>query len=378
MDQSLPQSQPSTLPSQEEQINNQKPPSKLILALFGSLLFILLVGLFLIQKDDAQPIKNIKSTIKSVVIKPTIPPEPTPYPFSELTIPYLRKQTYESQLAQREQVGETESYTSYVTSYQSHGITINGLLTQPKGEMPEGGWPAIVFVHGYIPPKNYSTLGQPYSTYVDYLARNGFVVFKIDLRGHGNSEGEPGGAYYSSDYIVDTLSAYNALQAADFVNPEKIGLWGHSMAGNISLRAFATKPDIPAVVIWGGAGFSYIDLDKYRITDASFDPSQSSANRMRKREQIRKLYGQADLTKPFWKELAPTSYLNELKGSIQLHHAVDDAVVNIAYSRDLAAQLKSTAVDYELYEYKNGGHNISGISFDTAMQRTVEFFQKHL
>src|SRR5690606_32073025 len=99
------------------------------------------------------------------------------------------------------------------------------------------------------PPSQYSTVTQ-YDDYIDFLARSGFVVFKIDLRGHGDSEGEAGGGYYGSDYIVDTLNAYSALEHADFVNPHAIGLWGHSMAGNVVLRSMVAKPDIPAAVIW--------------------------------------------------------------------------------------------------------------------------------
>lgn len=378
MDQPVsPQVSPDTQ-SQLPEENKKKRPVKLIGGIVLSLLIVLIGGLFFLPTKDSPPAQTIKKTIKTAVSKPTVQPEPTPYPFYDLTVPYLRKQSFSSQLAAQEQVGDNESYTSYVTSYQSSGLQVNGLLTKPKGDMPEGGWPAIVFIHGYIPPKSYATQGQPYSTYVDYLARNGFVVFKIDLRGHGDSEGEPGGAYYSSDYIVDALSAYDALQSTDFVNPKKIGMWGHSMAGNVSMRAFAAKPDIPAVVIWAGAVYSYSDWEKYRISDASFDPSQSSTSRTRKREQIRKLYGPADPAKPFWKDVAPTNYLNELRGAIQLHHAIDDDVVNVAYSRDLAALLKETAIEHEVYEYETGGHNISGGSFTVAMQRTVEFFKKYL
>jgi dipeptidyl aminopeptidase/acylaminoacyl peptidase len=130
-----------------------------------------------------------------------------------------------------------------LTSYDSDGLRVNGLLTIPKGQGPH---PAIVFVHGYIAPTIYKTT-ERYQDYVDYLARNGFVVFKIDLRGNGESEGDPGGAYYSGDYVIDTLNAYVALQSAEFVDPARVGLWGHSMAGNVTFRALVAKKDIPAV-----------------------------------------------------------------------------------------------------------------------------------
>ncbi len=308
---------------------------------------------------------------------PSISPSPSPFPFQELTVPFLKSRQYKSSLANLENISTSPNYSTFLTSYQSDGFKINALLTKPAGEIPSGGFPAIVFIHGYIPPNQYQTQTR-YIDYVDYLARNGFAVFKIDLRGHGESEGTPGGGYYSSDYVIDALNAYSALQSSDFVNPKKIGLWGHSMAGNIVLRAMAARPDIPVSVIWSGAGYTYIDLSEYRIQDQSYQPQPSDSERQRKRQQLRVLYGDPSEGNPFWKQVAPTSYLNDIKGSIQLNHALDDDVVNINYSRNLNSLLNSTSIPHELHEYPTGGHNISGASFGTAMQNTVAFFNKYL
>lgn len=302
---------------------------------------------------------------------------PTPFQFQELTIPYLRAREYKSQLGQRTTAYQNATYTAYLTSYESDGLRINGLLTEPAGERPPGGWPAIVFVHGYIPPTQYTTQGQ-YADYIDYLARRGFVVFKIDLRGHAQSEGEPSGAYYSSDYVIDTLNARAALMRSDFVNPKQVGLWGHSMAGNVTLRSLAVQPDIPAVAIWGGAVFTYADRLEYGIQDGSYIPPAQSTARQSQRLRLRNAYGEFDRNHWFWKQVAPTNYLTEIKGAISLHHAVNDDVVNIGYSRGLSMLLDKTAVRHTLNEYPNGDHNIANPSFDQAMQDTVNFYRSYL
>lgn len=348
----------------------QKHHKKIWIAAGIAVLIISVAG---IVYSSSFPFVSPQSTIS-----PQSPLSPSPFPFRELTIPYLRERSYENSLDILELVNTNSNYRTYTTSFTSDGFKVNGLLTQPAGELPSGGWPAIVFVHGYIPPAQYQTLGPSYSAYVDYLARNGFVVFKIDLRGHGNSEGEPGGGYYGSDYIVDTLSAYSALQASSFVNPKKIGLWGHSMSGNVLLRAAAAKTDIPAVVIWAGAVYSYEDMQKYGINDASYTPTSNDTERQRKRKLLFDTYGQFSADSPFWKQVAATNYLNDIKGAIELHHAVDDNVVNIGYSRDLQARLDKTSVPHALHEYSYGGHNLSGASFNEAMARTVEFYNKYL
>lgn len=315
---------------------------------------------------------------------------PTPFPFQEITIPYLRERSYESSLGTLEQVSNNSEYTSYLTSYDSEGFKVNGLLTIPIGNKPvggpastrngeptRGGWPAIIFVHGYIPPQNYRTL-ENYSTYVDYLAKNGFVVFKIDLRGHAESEGEPGGGYYSADYIIDTLNARAALQTSDFVNPDAVGLWGHSMAGNVIARALAVQPEIPAIVIWAGAVYTYEDFSEFSIEDNSYQPPPSDSPSRKRRNEMFEKYGQFDPNSPFWKQVPMTNYLDGIKGAISLNHALDDNVVDIRYSRNFNMLLNNTNIEHELNEYPIGGHNFTGETFNEAMGNTIAFFDKYL
>lgn len=342
---------------------------------------VLIGGVYFYQKKTNSLINNPVFSLNSVF--------PTPFPFQELTIPYLRSRSYKSSLNEKTLYANGSNYKSYLTSYDSDGLKINGLLTVPDEKEPEGGWPAsnasqsdagwpaIIFIHGYIPQAQYQTT-QNYYDYVDYLARNGFVVFKIDLRGHGSSEGEPGGAYYSSDYVVDILNAYSALQNSDFVNPKRIGLWGHSMAGNVTLRTLAVKPEIPALNIWAGAVYSYTDQQKYGIRDSSYQPPAGNQQRIRRRQELFDKNGQPGSDNIFWQQLAPTNYLSDLKGAIQINHAIDDDVVNIGYSRDLIKLLDATSVPHQLNEYPSGGHNITGSSFTQAMQNTVSFFNKYL
>lgn len=320
----------------------------------------------------------IKFTAKSFQQSSEVLPKIESFPFAEMTVPYLRKQNFESNLGALEKISENSSYTSYLTSYTSDGLKINGLLTKPAGEVPVGGWSAIIFIHGYISPAQYRTM-EKYVAYVDFLASNGFVVFKIDLRGHGDSQGDPGGAYYSADYIIDTLNAYSALQSTDFVDPKKIGLWGHSMAGNIVLRTLAVKPEIPVAVIWAGAVYSYEDFAKYRLSDHSYLVSgNNQERRQRRRQELFNVHGAFDKNSEFWKQVVPTNYLNDFKGAIQIHHAINDDVVNIGYSRDLVNLLNRTSVPYEFYEYKTGRHNIDGASFNAAIERSAEFFKQYL
>ena len=175
------------------------------------------------------------------------------------------------------------------------------------------------------------------------------MVLKIDLRGHGESEGIATGSYYSGDYIIDTRNAIEALKTLPYVNKERIGLWGHSMAGNVVSRTLASKPDIKAVAIWAGAGYTYTDLLTYRINDQSYRPPASNAPQTSRRQELAQRYGQFDTTNDFWKQVPMTNYLSDIQGAIGLFHAVDDTVVSIEYSRNLNTILNGTSIPHELH-----------------------------
>jgi len=294
------------------------------------------------------------------------------FPFSEMTIPSLRARSYESSLSELKKIGENSNFTTYLTSYDSDGYSVNGLLTIPSGNPPSGGFPAVVFVHGYIPPAQYKTESN-YVSYANALSDDGLVVFKIDLRGHAGSEGEAHGAYYSEQYVVDVLNAHAALKSTDFVNPEKIGLWGHSMGGNVVFRSFAVSGEIRKVVIWAGAVYTYEDFGEYQISDGSYRPPTGQSESRQRRERLFDTYGSFDPNNEFWKQVPATNYLDDVSGSVQIHHAIDDNVVGINYSRNLINILDRTTIKHELFEYSSGGHNLTGNSFNQAMRRSADF-----
>jgi uncharacterized protein len=314
---------------------------------------------------------------------PEVTPESTDEPAFEvgndLTVAGLRDYVTEiegSDIIFEQVLEDGMNYSRYIASYISEGNKIYGLLTIPFGDAPEGGFKAIVFNHGYIPPDSYQTT-ERYVAYVDMLAQSGFVVFKIDMRGHGNSEGEPMGSYFSPAYTIDAISALRSLQQMDIVDPDGIGMWGHSMAGNLVLRAMLVEPDVQAGVIWAGAVYSYDDFAKYAITDTSFVRVPDSPG-SRRSSEIFETYGRPNLEEAYWQAVSLTENIEALERPLQLHHAVDDDVVNIGYSRDLSVVLDAYEKVYEAYEYETGGHNISSPSFDLAMSRTIDFFRKNL
>lgn len=346
------------------------------------IVIIIFVAVIIINNNKNNFARNISNTTSSPK-KNTV----NIFSTSPISIDYLRSLNIISEKIKiEEELAEGSNYKKYVASFLSEGNKVYGLLTIPLEQKPTKGFPAIIFNHGYIPPSQYITT-EGYVMYVDYLARNGFVVFKIDYRGNGRSEGDPSGSYFSSAYTIDAISALKSLQKFEKVDPQRIGIWGHSMAGNVVLRAMLVSSEIKAGVIWSGAVYSYEDFVKYKINDNSYvhkpyeskeGVSQKDRETSPEIQKIRSDPKSINFNSDFWNSISLTKNIKYLSNPLQIHHAINDPVININYSKDLVKVLKDNSKVYEFYEYEEGGHNISSPYFETAMERTVNFLKKNL
>jgi fermentation-respiration switch protein FrsA (DUF1100 family) len=313
---------------------------------------------------------------------PTNTPSPTPTPQHPLMVEYMRQQTYPgSEITIEETLEPGPNYDRYIASYLSEGLKIYALLTIPQGEKPQSGWPVIIFNHGYIPPAQYRTT-ERYVAYVDAFARNGYIVFRSDYRGHGNSEGEASSSYGSPAYTIDVLNAVAAIKGFPDADADRIGMWGHSMGGHITLRAMVTTSDIKAGVIWAGVVASYPDLfQRWHRPDNNGDnpvpTPDSSRRRGRWRQDLLDTYGSPEENPEFWAAISPNSYLEDLSGPVQLHHGTADTSVRLEFSETLQAQIEAVGKPVELYLYEGDNHNIS-VNFGTAMQRSIQFFDTYV
>jgi dipeptidyl aminopeptidase/acylaminoacyl peptidase len=320
---------------------------------------------------------DLPSTITpTLAASPTaaITPTPTPHPMAILA---MQAGSYPgSDIVIEEELPPGGNYRRYYAFYLSEGLRIYALLTIPNGEMPAGGWPAIVFNHGYIPPEQYRTT-ERYIAYVDQLALSGYVVFRIDYRGHDRSEGVPSGAYGDPGYTVDVLNAVSSLQRHPQVNPQKIGMWGHSLGGYLTLRAMVISDQIKAGVIWAGVVGSYPDmLYNWRRSSGFVAPTPRPGSR-RWRELWLELYGTPEENPEFWNSVSANSFLADLSGPVQLHHGTADTSVPIEFSRTLYEQIQSAGGEVEFYAYDGDDHNLANY-FSTAMYRTIEFYDRYL
>lgn len=297
---------------------------------------------------------------------------------SPLAIAVMRQQSFPASVITIEQTLEPGSnYTRYVVSYMSDGLKIYGLLTVPIGQKPAGGWPVILFNHGYIPPNSYSTI-YSYAIMVDPLARAGYIVFKPDYRGNGNSQGSPTQSYITPDYVTDSMNALEAIKEYKDANPNKIGVFGHSMGGNITLHELVMShafkaADIAAGVVgnesdlitWWNQRFATNsivgnDLDTYYII-----------------QQMVKRYGTPKSDPSYWNTIDPPLFISFISEPVQIQVGTSDEDVPVNFSSSLANLLKKNNKEVTYLTYPGADHNLAP---DTAaaMAQTVDFFNTYI
>ncbi len=296
----------------------------------------------------------------------------------DLSIPALKSKNYPgSNLTISDTLSPGANYNRYLVYYYSDNLKIYGLLTVPDGTKPQDGWPVILLNHGYIPPNEYSTI-QSYSSFVDPLAQAGFIVFKPDYRGNGNSEGQPSQPYISSADVTDSMNALSSISKYKEADPNRIGILGHSMGGFITLTELVITNKFKAADILAGVvgnQESILNWWDERIKAGTIEGNDAQTATII--EQLIKEHGTPRSNPQFWEIIDPTHFIDNIQTPIEIQVGLDDFEVPPNFSESLRASLLRSHKTVSYFEYPNADHNLSP---DTSLvlQRSITFFKKYL
>jgi len=327
--------------------------------------------------DTATAIPSETATLAATATPhPTFVPIATGGTPNPLSIPSMRSQTYPgSEITFDQTLEPGGNYNQFIVHYFSEGLKIFGLLTIPMGDPPPTGWPVIIFNHGFIQPGEYQSTVR-YEKYVDAMAADGYIVFKPDYRGHGNSEGVAVGGYSSPAYTIDVLNAVASVSYLSMADANRIGMWGHSMGGQITLRAMvATCCLIKAGVIWSGVVAPYYEIiSQWEVTPTPEGVTPAPTDW---RQGMVARNGTLEQNPTFWNEISPNTYVGDISGPLQIQQAAGDYEVPVYMARELYSEMLDAGRTVFYYEYAGDDHNISH-NYELAMQRTLAFFDQYV
>jgi dipeptidyl aminopeptidase/acylaminoacyl peptidase len=191
------------------------------------------------------------------------------------------------------------------------GATVWGRMYTPANY--KGGGPAVLFVHGAGYLQNVHRWWSSY--YREYmfhhlLVERGFVVLDIDYRGSaGYGRDWRTGIYrhMGERDLTDHVDAVNYLVKEHGVDPKRIGIYGGSYGGFITLMAMFKEPDVFAA----GAALR-------PVTDWAHYNNPYTANILNLPQSDAESY----------KQSSPIYFANGLKGALLICHGMVDLNVN--------------------------------------------------
>jgi len=269
-------------------------------------------------------------------------------------------------------------FTRYAIAYLSDGLRITGVMNVPSNDDKQSAAgrsrsstdavspsPVVLLNHGHFDPSRYhpGTGTQPEA---DYLATHGYVTIASDYRGYADSEGEIAG-HFDPGWTHDILNLFDALPSLAFVDPERVGVWGHSTGGEIALQLIVARTGVDAAVLFGSMGADA--ADNLGLVQAEGDEWDDRAVRR---------FGLPAEAPDVWRKISPVAYLDEVTTPISIHHGDLDEEVPPALSAKLWLAMQGAGVPGEYFVYPHQGHFFAGQAWELAMERTLSFFDGHV
>jgi dipeptidyl aminopeptidase/acylaminoacyl peptidase len=252
---------------------------------------------------------------------------------------------------------------------RADGKTVPGTLMTPKGLDRSRKHPAIVWIHGSGSDQNF--LGwhpgsyRMYYSMHQYLAQQGYVILTPDYRGSSGYGTDWGTGHYmdlgGKDYL-DVASGVDYLKTLGYVDPDRIGVWGLSYGGFLTLQAVTVTPtlfrcaiDVAGVSDWAKQG---------QTTGGGW-----TIGRM----------GWPSDNPAVYHRTASINFMDALVRPLLILHGTADTNVPIRHSFDLIDVLVKQQKDFELAIYPGEIHFFRKAHvLRSAWRRAEEFFDRQL
>jgi dipeptidyl-peptidase-4 len=265
---------------------------------------------------------------------------------------------------------ETHPYFPYMNRHQipeigslkaEDGQTLYHSLLKPVDFDPDKRYPAIVFTYGGPGLQIVDHAWGRDIVFHQYLQQQGYIVFSLDNRGSANRGTAFEFPIYRQMSVVearDQKRGVEFLRSMPFVDPDRIGIYGWSYGGYMTLMAMMQAPGEFKV------GVSGAPVTDWRLYDTHYTErymSTPSAN-------------------PEGYDLSNVvTHVEQLRGPLLVIHGMADDNVLLNHSTLLFREMQKKGVQFESMLYPGETHGLRDP--DIVVHRTqlmVNFLNRHL
>ena len=239
------------------------------------------------------------------------------------------------------------------------GTTLYGALYRPEGEGPH---PLLIAVYG---GPHAQTVLDAWGLTVDlraqYLAQQGYLVLKLDNRGMAG-RGLAFEAHLHRQMgtieVDDQSAAVQQLAEEGLIDIERVGVYGWSYGGYMTVMSMLRRPDLFKV---GVSGAPVSDWDGYDTgyTERYMGTPQNNAEGYREGSLL--------------------THADKLEGQLLLIHGGVDENVHFRHTARLITALTAADRDYDLLMFPEERHmprDQAGLEYQE--RRVARYFERHL
>jgi dipeptidyl-peptidase 4 len=223
------------------------------------------------------------------------------------------------------------------------GVTLDGWVIKPPHFDSSKRYPVLIYVYGE--PASQTVMDRWASTrylWHQMLAQNGYVVMSFDNRGTPAPKGR---AWRKVVYrkigvlaAEEQAAAARVVQSWPFVDPKRIGIWGWSGGGSMTLNQMFRYPDIYQV------GMSVAPVTDQHFYDTIYQE---------------RYMGLPQDNEEDYRRGSPVTHAAGLGGKLLIVHGSGDDNVHYKGTEVLANVLIANKKQFTMMEYPNRRHDIS-------------------
>ena len=200
------------------------------------------------------------------------------------------------------------------------------------------------------------------------LTEAGYIVVHPNLRNYPPSDN--GDNLFRVGMAVDVLNLIALVKSESMPSElsatasiDQIGLWGHSLGGNIVLRVLTVSSDVKAAVLYASLSGDEIKNSTLLTNIIPGDPQL-----------------QAELvTAPaLLQRISPSSYYEDITSPIQLYHGTSDATVPVGWAEETCNLLKTSAVTVNCIYYTDEDHTFRSRMSEEFYGTLINFYKTYL
>jgi len=342
------------------------------------------------------PVTTPPATISAVIVAdtpmPTVTPPPTPtktmeqalYPY---TIEGLRKHKFRSgKITIRETLLETDVFTRYLIEYPSDGLTITGVLQVPKIGKPP--YPVIVMNHGFFSRTVYSS-GDGTDRAAEFLNRRGYLTVSSDYRSWAHAD--TGVSLYYSGLAIDVINLMNGIRSIPEADPDRIGMWGHSMGGGVTLKVLTVDSRVKAAVLYSSVSADFADIierwgpgclgDVYK-GEVTYGCNSSDILPSSLPNDLVTSYFNSVTDPDMLNAVSPFYYLYFVTAPVQIVYGAEDGKTSAGtppeWSKKMYKGFIEAGKDAQLFGHEGEEHSFRTDQWFAFMERSAQFYGKYV